>query len=182
MRQTYYRIWKQFNQFFVKLDDKARSWSDCLVLFTGYLVDSKLQSATVKTYISAIKGVLVEIGIRLSPDKFLLTSLTKACHLKNDVAVQHFAIRKGMLKLMIDQLDNLYIGNTHKQQPYLCKLFKAIYSASYYGLLRISKVAKSQHAILTCNTHIAINKNKILFILSSFYHPKPTAKEINLSR
>ena len=55
-KQTNYRIWKLFNQFFIKLDDRPRSWNDRLVLFTGFLVDSQLQSATVKSYISAIKG------------------------------------------------------------------------------------------------------------------------------
>ena len=125
-RQTYYHIWKLFNQFFLKLDDKLQSWSDRLVLFTGFLVDSQLQSTMVKTYISTIKGILIEIGVRLNPDKFLLTSLTKACRLKNDVAVQRYAIRKGMLKMILDEVDKMY-KQKRIQQPYLNRLFKTVY-------------------------------------------------------
>ena len=110
----------------------------------------------------------MEIGVKLSPDHFLLTSLTKACRLKNDVAVavQRLAIRKGMLKILLDQLNTIF-NNDNVQQPYLLILFRVVYIAAYYGLLRIGEVTKGPHMIQAKNTHIGINKKKILFILMS---------------
>ena len=122
-RKTYYRIWKLFNQFFLKLDNKPRCWEERLVQFTGFLVENKLQSASVKTYISAIKGVLREIGIKISEDNFLLTSMTRACRIKNDEVVNRFPITKGRLSLMLVEVEKFY-----DQQPYLSCLFQTIYS------------------------------------------------------
>ena len=82
--ETYHRIWKLFNQFFIKLDEKPDTWEQRLILFTGFLVDNKLKSTTVKTYISAIRTILREVNIKLCENNFLLNSLTRACKLKND--------------------------------------------------------------------------------------------------
>ena len=163
-RHTYHRIWKLFNRFFIRLDFKPKNWEQRLILFTGYLVNEGLKSSTVKTYISAIREVLRELRIPISQDNYLISSLTKACRLKNDVVVQRFPIHKGVLKLLLTELSNLYAG-TRDQQPYLESLYKAIYSTAYYSLLRIGEIAKSQHVILARNTHIGENKDKILFIL-----------------
>ena len=53
------------------------------------------------------------------------------------------------------------------QQPYLQKLYRVIYTAAYFGLLRIGEVAKGEHVILVKNVHIGINKHKILLILET---------------
>ena len=78
-KQTYYAVWKNFNEFFIKLDNKPSSWEDHLVLFIRYLVSNNRKSATIKSYISAIRSVLADDGIILNEDKVLLTSITKAC-------------------------------------------------------------------------------------------------------
>ena len=59
-QQMYYRIWKLFNQFFIRLDSKPDTWEDRLVLFTGFLIENKLKSNTIRSYLLAIKGVLYE--------------------------------------------------------------------------------------------------------------------------
>ena len=41
-RANYYHIWKMFNQFIIKLDEKPNTWEDRLVLFVGYLVNNKI--------------------------------------------------------------------------------------------------------------------------------------------
>ena len=87
-RATYHRIWKLFNQFFIRLDVKPCSWEDRLVLFTSFLVNNKLKSSTVKSYISAICSVLAEIGEELDQNNYLLKSLTRACRLRNDTMIQ----------------------------------------------------------------------------------------------
>ena len=60
-RETYHCIWKQFNKFFIRLDAKPCNWEDRLVLFTAYLVENKLKSSSIKSYISAIRSVLAEL-------------------------------------------------------------------------------------------------------------------------
>ena len=78
-RQTYYCVWRKFNQFFIRLDIKPQNWEDRLILFVGYLVESNKKSSTIRSYISAIKAVLREDNVIINEDKYLLSSLTKAC-------------------------------------------------------------------------------------------------------
>ena len=84
MQANYYTFWKQFNQFFIKLDHKPLNWSDRLNLFVAYLVNNNQKSTTVKSYISAIKAVLWDVGITINEDGVLLAMLTRACKLCND--------------------------------------------------------------------------------------------------
>ena len=68
-----------------------------------------------------------------------------------------------MLKLVINKIDELYLNR--QQQPYLAVLYKALFAAAYYGLLRISEVAVGLHPVLGPDVHVGENKKKLLFIL-----------------
>ena len=162
-RATYYRVWKLFNSFFLHLDNKPCTWEDQLILFTRFLVDNKLKSSSVKSYILAVRSVLMELGEKLSPDNYLLKSLTRACHLKNDTIVHHLPITKGVLKLLLDGIRKIYCA----QQPYLLTMYSTMFATAYYGLFRIGELASGPHVVLAHNVHIGINKNKMLFILNS---------------
>ena len=81
---NYYAIWKKFNQFFIKLDDKPATWEDRIVLFMGFLINDNKKSTTIKCYISAITAILQYVNIRLNLDEALLASLTRACCLNNE--------------------------------------------------------------------------------------------------
>ena len=72
---TYLRVWKIFNKFFVRLDHKRDQWEDHIVSFAGYLIDQKLKSSTMRSYISALRAVLAEDNIKLNEDYFTLSSL-----------------------------------------------------------------------------------------------------------
>ena len=61
-KSNYYSIWKAFNKFFLKLDNKP-TWEERLVLYAGYLVHSSKQSQMVCSYISAIKNILQDDGV-----------------------------------------------------------------------------------------------------------------------
>ena len=52
-------------------------------------------------------------------------------------------------------------------QPYLRKLYAALYLTAYYGLFRVGELATGDHPILAQNVHIATNKNKLLFYLET---------------
>ena len=53
------------------------------------------------------------------------------------------------------------------EQLYLRILFQALFVMSYYGLLRISEVAKSDHTLQARDVHVGWNKCKILLLLYS---------------
>ena len=139
-RDTYYRIWKIFCQFYLKLDIKPSSWEDRLVLFTGFLIDSKLKSTSVRSYISAIRSILWEDNIPLNEDTSLIKALTCACKLQNDRIVHRMPILKGVLKLVIDQVHNKFGRNN---QPYLTILYSTVFLAAYYGFIGIREIAKA---------------------------------------
>ena len=58
MKRNYYVIWKLFNKFILKLDLRPKSWEDRIVLFVGYLISEKKQSAMMRSYISGLRTVL----------------------------------------------------------------------------------------------------------------------------
>ena len=74
----YYTVWRQFNQFFLRLDVRPGNWEERLTLFVGHLIQQDLKSNTIKSYISAIKSVLRDDRVILNTDQYLLASLTKA--------------------------------------------------------------------------------------------------------
>ena len=127
-RKMYYRIWKLFNNFFLRLDSKPNNWEQRLVLFTGFLVHNNLKSGMVRSYISAIRGVLREIGVKLQENDYLLSSLTKACKLKNDPMVVRLPIHKSMLGLILKGIDNLLMKK--KSQPIPCQFVQSNFRSS----------------------------------------------------
>ena len=161
-RKNYYCVWRKFNEFFIKLDRKPRTWEDRLILFVGYLVQNNRKSCTIKSYISAIKSVLAEDNIILNEDRFLLTSLTKACKLVNDKVRTRLPIQKGILNILIKECYKYFEA---ENQPYLASLYSALFMAGYFGLLRVGELTGGEHPILAGDVHIGENKDKILFIL-----------------
>ena len=151
-----------FNQFFIRLDRKPASWEHRLNLFVGHLVDSNHQSSTVKSYVSAIKAVLLENKIKVDIDQTLISSIMRACRLINDQIRTRLPIQRPMLGVLLKQID---IHFDLRNQPYLKTLFKTIYSTMYFGLFRIGELTHSQHVVLARDVHVAYNKRKFMFIL-----------------
>ena len=98
-RKNYYSVWKNFNSFFLRLDNKPTSWEHRVLLFLGYLVNEKKKSSTIKSYVSAIRAVLAEVGHHLKEDKYTLHALTRACCLTNDKMLLRFPTRQIYLLL-----------------------------------------------------------------------------------
>ena len=149
-------------QFYIRLDVKPTKWEDRIILFTAFLVENKLQSSTVKSYLSTIRAVLAVEGFKLSEDSFLLTSLTRACQLNNNRVIHRFPIYRDLLGLLLRELT---LEFEEKQQIYLLKLYRAMFVAAYYGLLRAGEIALGPHELLAKDVHIGKNKEKFLFIL-----------------
>ena len=161
-KKNYYVVWRLFNKFIIWLDNKPTTWEDRLTLFIGYLIDSKKQSSTVKSYISAIWATLQEIGVKLNEDQTLITSLTKACRLVNDQIKTQLPIQKDLLGVIIHQVNNYY-GN--RNQEYLQILYRSLISTAYFRLFRMGELISGDHPVLAKDVHLGLNKRKVLFIL-----------------
>ena len=169
-RANYYSIWKHFNRFYIRLDEKPETWEHRLLLFVGHLIQHRRKSNTIKCYISAIKAILRESDYELQEDAALLGVLTKATKLHFDQFRVYLPICKSMLDMLLDSVDKFFADNP---QPYLVKLYRAMISTTYYGLLRIGEVTKSDHVIKANDVYLGTNKNKVLFVLfSSKIHNK----------
>ena len=160
-RQNYLTIWSGFNKFVIKLDKKPALWEDRICLYCAFLVDSGVQSSTLKSYYSAIKAILREDGYTVNDDKVLLTSLARACRLINDKVRTRLPIRKQLLEMILFEIERKY----SEKQPYLEILYKTILIIAYYGLFRIGELCTGNHQVKAIDCHVGQNKQKILFIL-----------------
>ena len=112
-KRIYHSVWRRFNQFFIRLNVKPDTWEDRLILFVGYLVENKMKSGTIKSYISAIKSVLLDDGIEINEDRYLIRSLTKACSYRNDTFRTRLPICKGFLNLILNKVVNIVASTWH---------------------------------------------------------------------
>ena len=101
---------------------------------------------TICSYISAIKYVLHEDGIKIHEDQFLIASLTCACKLLNDSVHCRLPIHKDMLRAVLRKVDYFYLQV--KNQPKLALLYKTLFSMAYFGLFRVGELTKGEHPIL----------------------------------
>ena len=109
----------------------------------------------------AIKSVLRKDGFELNENKYLLASLMRACHLKNDRVHTKLPIRKGLLELLVRTVPQLFTS----EQPYLVALYKAMLSTAYFGLFRVGELTAGEHVVKAADIHIRENKDKVMFVL-----------------
>ena len=115
---------------------------------------------------------MITDGYDWNDKAILLVSLTRACKLQNDRVKTRLPIGIGLLELILFEIKRVY-GTSDQPQPYLGKLYLALLSVSYYGMLWIGEATLSQHGLKACNVHIGINKDKLLLVLySSKTHSK----------
>ena len=121
-----------------------------------------MQSATVKTDVSAIKRLLIDDGYDWDDQKILLGSLTSACKLINDKVHLRLPIQCNLLEMILFEVQRIFNA---KGQWYLEILYKALFSLSYYGMMRVSEVTLSEHVLKAKDIHEARNKDKLLVML-----------------
>ena len=83
-KANYLGIWRQFNRFINQLDVLPQRWKQRATLFAAYLVDQGLQSSTIKSYMSAIKCILIDDNYDWVDEQILLNTLTRVCRKVND--------------------------------------------------------------------------------------------------
>ena len=162
--RTYLSIWRQFNTFLMNLDVMPPTWEHRTTLFIAHMIDRGRQSASVKSYVSAIKKLLILHGYKWKDDEVLVHSLTRACRLINDKVNTKLPIHCSLLEMILFEVERIFKLDS---QIYLEYLYKAIFAISYYGMMRIGEVTFSQHVLKARNVHIALNKDKILLVLYS---------------
>ena len=162
---NYLSIWRHFNKFLLNLDGiKPDTWEERVTLFGAYLVDEGIKSTTLKSYFSAIKSILATDGYVWNDNRTMLSSLVKGCRIINDKLNVCLSITKGLLELLLFEVQRTFRSNN---QPYLEILYKTAFSLAYYGMLHVGELTQGTHVIKARNIHVAHNKNKIMMVLYS---------------
>ena len=71
-------------------------------------------------------------------------------------------ISKNLLEMILRETKNYFLS---AGQPYLCRLYRALFAAFYYGLLRVGELTSGDHPVWVKDVQIMDNKDKMLFIL-----------------
>ena len=168
--ENYIGIWRTFNKFILRLDILPSSWEERRSLFGTYMVNMGHKSATLKSYMSAIKKILQLIDYEVDDKKLQLNTLTRACKLINDCVRQRLPIGAGLLEVILQEIQRKY---TAQGQIYLEILYKTIFLFGYYGLMRIGELVQGVHTLCAKDVHLALNKKCLQLVLySSKTHTK----------
>ena len=130
------------------------------MLFVASLIDSGIQSATLKSYMSVIKGLLIDDNYPWDDSKMLIRTLSRACRVVNDRVMVRLPIEAGLLELILFEIKRLY-----HDQGYLLILYQTLFCVAYYGLFRVGELTTGDHPVHAKDVHIGLNKNKLLFVL-----------------
>ena len=146
----------------MRLDEKPHSWEERICLFAGYLISKNKRSQTVRSYVSALRAILKLDGVSLNENQFILSSLTRACKLQNDMVRIRLPIKRPLLNLILRRTLEFL-----SDQPYLSILYRTIFCTAYFGMFRIGELTNSTHTIMVKDVQIGENKEKVRFVLRS---------------
>ena len=152
----------QFNAFLISLDRMPIRWEDRLTVCITSLVKKKITNH--QELHQCNKTILHTEDIFLKDESYALSSLAKVCKLQNDIMLVRLPIKRGLLSILLDKIDDYYM---ERSQPYLAKLYKAMMATAYQGLLRISEFALGEHTIQIENVYVSDNRSRILIVLRS---------------
>ena len=126
-------------------------------------MSNRLQSSTIKSYISAIKSVLTRDGYVWNEDRVLLNVITKSCKVKNDRLTTRLPIQIRLLEIALCE-----VRKEFESQPYLEAMYMSAFLIGYYGLFRVGELTESPHVIKATNVHESKNdQQKLLIVLYS---------------
>lgn len=176
-RRKYHSIFEGMNMFVVKLDRKPQDWGDKMNLYLAYLSEvKKLQSNTLKSYISAIKQILIIEGYEINKDRVVLDSIIKTTKARNDKLLPRMPIGYHRLNTLLNHIETYF-----DTQPYLSALYRAMYASAYHGLLRVGEVTLGKHVIKAKDVHIGENKRKVQLVLwTSKTHTRAHPPQLNI--
>ena len=151
-------IWRQFNNFVIRLDRRPDNWEDKVNLFIGYKIEQGMKSTSVKSYVSDIKRTLIDDGYPWADQKLLAKSLTRACRLINDRVQIRLPIQCSLLEMILFEVQRIF---NHNGQQYIQILYQTLFAISYYGMMRVGEVTFSDHVVKAKDVQAARNKDKL---------------------
>ena len=77
-------IWRGFNCFVSRLDTLPRLWEDRVAMYCAALIQDGIKSATLKSYVSGIKAMLLNDTYDWVDTKLQLSTLMQVCKKMND--------------------------------------------------------------------------------------------------
>ena len=167
-KSVYIGVWRSFNKFLIRLDEKPRTWEERVTLYVGYLVKKGMQSATIRSYISGIKAVIQEDGYEWSDKNAKLLALTKNCRLHNDLVKNRLPIQNGLLELILLQVEVMF-----NKQIYLEIMWKCLFLIAYFGLFRVGELTLGSHTIKAKDIYVDKKHKKLkIYLYSSKTHGK----------
>ena len=141
------------------------TWEERTSLYCTYLAEyTQVQSSTLKSYVSAIKAKLTADDYKWDHELVCLSSLTRACKLKNDCIKVRLPIRKSLLECVLFETERKF--GIKLQQKYIEQLYKTAFALGYYGLFRVGELTFSQHVIKAKDVHSS-DRDKFLIVLHS---------------
>lgn len=164
-RKSYKKTWNRFNRFISQFDVIPPKWEDRIVVWAAHLADNRRKSATIKSYISAIRYCLGLDGITVRHDNCELAAIIQAARHENDQLYIRLPIQRHLMKLILRFIDSHYIKGTG--QTYLGYWLKAIMSMAYHGMMRVSELADGPHAVKAQDIIHGKNKQKVTVYLRS---------------
>lgn len=153
-RLAYHNQWVACNQFLLRFNNLPEDWGDRLVLYAAALAEDGKAPATIKTYISGIRQVLLLDKVQFTDRSFELKAIVRASKLENNKIYVRMPITKQILKGVLKQLAIRY-----DQQPYLQAMYRAMCVAAYYGMLRIGEITGGKHSLKA--QHVIRTRQKI---------------------
>lgn len=163
-KDSYHSIWLGFLKFLDGFDDLPDNWEDKLVMYVAHLGNEFTAPATISSYVSAIRYKLRKDGVKISEKSLEIASIIRTCKKLNKRVILREPIHKHMLHFILDALE---VELTKRGQPFLLKLYRAIFTMGYYGFMRIGEVVDSQHAVVIRDIKAALNKDTVNVILWS---------------
>lgn len=164
-RKTYKKTWDRFNRFISRFDVIPPNWEDRIIVWATHLADNRRKSATIRSYISAIRYCLGLDGVRVTHTNCELAAIIQAAKHENDQLYIRLPIQKHLIRLILNFIDTYYVKG--KGQIFQGIWLKAIYSMAYHGMMRISELADSPHAVKAQDIIHGRNKGKITIYLRS---------------
>lgn len=162
--ETYHTVWRNFLNFLNEFKNLPSKYEDKMVMYAAHLGNEGAHSATVGSYMSAIRYKLRKDGIDIPDKNFEIASIIRTCKLKNNRVFYRCGISKPMLKDLLQATKELLYDNGQEYQYFL---YRAIFLTAYYGMFRIGEIAQGPHSVTASDVKPSTNKNKFLLILRS---------------
>ena len=141
-------MWKNFNQFIIKLDRKPKNWEEGVAWYATYLFHSGFQSSTIRSYITAIKTTLVNDDYDWNDNAEKFNMIIRSCKMVNDMVKNRLPIQNKLLEMLLSEMECRF-----KYQYYLEIMYKAFFLLLYYGMMRIGELAMGVHTLKAKDIH-----------------------------